>query len=115
MDDEIADQQHSLQLLDAAAGVRNDDLRGVLQGDGRQVVVDVDLEQLEHPDRQCGRDESKRIGDHQDELFPHRDEEAENNERGRHPQCRFPSMEEKHAGDGEQCDGGIVGQFRGGS
>jgi len=83
VNDEVADQQHRLQLLDAAAGVRDDDLRLARYGDGGQMVVDVDLTQLEHPNGQGGRYESERIGDHQNELFPHGDEQAENNECGR--------------------------------
>ena len=43
MDDEITDQQQCFQLLDAAAGVCDDDLRRAWQGDGGQMIFDVDL------------------------------------------------------------------------
>ena len=43
MDDDIADEQHRLQLLNAAACVCDDDLGFTGHGDGGQVIVDIDL------------------------------------------------------------------------
>ena len=43
MDDEITDQQQRFQLLDAAAGICDDNLCRAWQGDGGQMIFDVDL------------------------------------------------------------------------
>ena len=109
MNDDVANQQHRLQLLDATAGVCDDDLRFARHANGGQMVVDVDLTQFENPYGQSSRYESKWIGDHQNELFPHGDEQAEDNECGRQTEGRPPSMEKQHTGDGEQGDGDVVG------
>jgi len=44
MDDEITDQQQGFQLLDAAAGICDDNLCRAWQGDGGQMIFNVDLE-----------------------------------------------------------------------
>ena len=43
VNDEIADQQQRFQLLDATAGICDDNLRRARQGDSGQMIFDVDL------------------------------------------------------------------------
>ena len=76
LDNDGSDKQQGLQLFNAAAGVRDDNV-----GSGNlyccKVILDGTAEEFECFDGQNSGNESQRVRNHEHELFPHGNENAE--------------------------------------